>query len=357
MPKIVIEGEIGWDTTSREVKNQLKNMRGDLEVEISSVGGSIYQGIEIFNALEKYEGHITTINIGMAASMASYLMLVGDSIKAYDNATYMIHNGSTFAWGDHNKLRKTADHVEQLSALICKKYMEKTGKSEAELRTMMDDETFLYGDEMLEHGFVDEMISTDKNKDKSSALASFQASISACAADAKAHYKEDGYSGNLEEALASMPTEPLADEIVKNSNERGDDMPKAITQDDLDAVQAKHDAATATISSLNDTVASLTSKLDGATASVNELKEAAAAQVDLTQNIVAMSYEHSVDKETAIKMVGCASLGDAGILALGTKPSDGVLETADLGEDDEAASAEAEMVYAAAVAKSLSIKK
>ena len=99
---IKIDGEIGWDIKAREIKGQLEESTGDITIEISSPGGSVYQGVSIFNAIKQYnKGTVTTVITSLAASMASYIAIAGDTIKAYDNAVYMIHNASVFSWGDH----------------------------------------------------------------------------------------------------------------------------------------------------------------------------------------------------------------------------------------------------------------
>ena len=173
MNEIIINSDIGkWSISSLDVINQLKEMSGDVTVKISSNGGDVFQGIEIHNAFnEYYKGNINIVITSIAASIASYIALAGDSIKAYDNATFMIHNAWTFAAGDHNELRKTADIVEGLSSIMSKKYASKTGKSIEDINVLMDDSSFYYGDEILNNGFCDEIIATDEDSSKKEAVA------------------------------------------------------------------------------------------------------------------------------------------------------------------------------------------
>ncbi|UXC30646.1 ATP-dependent Clp protease proteolytic subunit [Aliarcobacter butzleri] len=72
------------------------------------------------------------------------MVLSGDELKVYDNATYMIHNAWTFAAGDANKLKKTAEILDGLSSIMAKKYAEKTGKTIEEIKNMMDKESYFY---------------------------------------------------------------------------------------------------------------------------------------------------------------------------------------------------------------------
>ncbi len=216
---IKIDDEIGyWGISAYQVKAQLENMSGDITVEINSPGGSVYEGIAIFNALKAYDkGNVETIIVGQAASMASYIALAGDTIKAYDNAVYMIHNASVCLCGDFNYLRKRADVLEGLSSIIKNAYISKTSKSSEDLQKMMDEETYFFGTEILDNGFVDEIIETSNTNDdsnQSKALAS--ESFKACMEHVQMNTKEDK---ELIAAINKVVTIPTAksDEIA-NSN-------------------------------------------------------------------------------------------------------------------------------------------
>ena len=192
MQTIKIDGEIGWDVTSRDFKIELDSQKGDITIEISSPGGSVYQGVEIFNAIKSYDkGDVTTVITSLAASMASYIALAGDNIKAYDNAVYMIHNASVFSWGDARALRKSASIVEGLSKMLAKEYILKTGKTAEQIAQMMDEETYLFGSEILEMGFVNEIISSEKEIDPSSATALANESVKACMSSYKDHFEKE----------------------------------------------------------------------------------------------------------------------------------------------------------------------
>lgn len=183
---LAISGVIGWEVEAQDVRDFLNDAQGeDIEVQISSPGGYVYPGLEIFNLLRNHDGKVTTHLMGLAASMASYIAMVGDYVIAEDNAVFMIHNASGYAMGDQNIMRKAADIMEGLSNLIAQQYMQKTGKSQEELKALMDDTTFLYGDEIKKAGFVDEIIKTEKVKDKIAAVALAAVSVDDCLAKMK----------------------------------------------------------------------------------------------------------------------------------------------------------------------------
>lgn len=181
MTTITISGVIGWDVEPKDIRNQLNEASGDIVVEIGSPGGFVYDGLEIFNLIRGYsKGKVTTRLMGLAASMASYIALAGQEVEAYDNAIYMIHNAMSVSVGNQNDMREMADYLERLSNLLAKKYVEKTGKSLAEIKELMDADTFMFGSEAKEMGFVDKIIETENEKDKDSAMVEAQLKIKNC---------------------------------------------------------------------------------------------------------------------------------------------------------------------------------
>ena len=179
---IQINGEIGWEITAESINNQLEKADGqDVVFEIASPGGSVFEGVEIFNAIRNYEGGTEARILGMAASMASYIPLATDKVLAEDNATFMIHNAWGIAIGDSEAMKAEAEILASINELIAREYVKKTGKKEKEILQMMSDETWMFGKEIKDEGFIDEIIvhkeeedsknkKKDKNKDKENAL-------------------------------------------------------------------------------------------------------------------------------------------------------------------------------------------
>lgn len=167
MPKIIaISGEIGWDVYPDQIREQINQAKDNepLEFQISSPGGYIYDGLEIFNLIKGYPGQTTTTAIGMAASMASYLLMAGDVKKATSNSIFMIHNARAFTGGDQNAHRKLANILEGMSKMLAQEYVSQTGKTKEEITDLMDEETYLFGNEIIEAGFVDEIIQVESEE-------------------------------------------------------------------------------------------------------------------------------------------------------------------------------------------------
>jgi ATP-dependent Clp protease, protease subunit len=179
MKKIIISGEIGWDITADNIREELNSAKGaDLDVHIASPGGYVSSGLEIFNLFRDYKKEnpnaqmLATIK-GIAASMATYLANnpAFDLIAAEDNAVFMIHNAWGCTCGDYRDMLKISQVLDGLTGIIAKAYVQKTGKTNKKIRQMMDEETWLFGDEIKEAGFVDEIISTENDEDKVESLA------------------------------------------------------------------------------------------------------------------------------------------------------------------------------------------
>jgi len=169
-----ISGEIGWDITPEDVKKQLAVAKGkDIDVHLASPGGFVFDGIEIFNALRDYKKDYPKCQMmltikGLAASMASYIAVnpAFDLVTAEDNAVLMIHNARGGAVGDYRDMNKASEIMEGITDLLGKAYANKTGKEQKEVRKLMDEESWYFGNEIMESGFVDEMVPSHEKTEK-----------------------------------------------------------------------------------------------------------------------------------------------------------------------------------------------
>lgn len=148
-----------------DVKNviaELTDEKEELKVVINSPGGDVQAGQEIYSILKDIKNPVTINVQSMAASAASMIAMAGDTVKMSPVALLMIHNASTSTAGDYRDMQHTADVLQTVNAAIVQAYIAKTGKSEDELRTMMDKETWLTANQCLEYGFADEIIKDEK---------------------------------------------------------------------------------------------------------------------------------------------------------------------------------------------------
>lgn len=181
MKQIPISGVIGWDATASDLRSALQAANGDaVELVISSPGGLVSEGLEMFNLIRNYPGQTVARLSGYAMSMASYIPLAAKRIVAEDNAIYMIHNVRGGVFGDHNDILNYGATTKGMSRLIAKAYAARTGKPLDEVEKMMDAETYFFGDEMTDHGFVDEIINTSIEKDAETARAMACVALQEC---------------------------------------------------------------------------------------------------------------------------------------------------------------------------------
>lgn len=167
---IFIYGEItkyAWEeigeVSSITFKNELDELGDDIEVinlYINSPGGSVFEGVTIHNMLKRHKAKIIVHIDGVAASIASVIAMAGDVIKMPKNAMMMIHNAWTFAWGNANELRKTADDLDRITNSSMQSYLQKAGDklNEETLKALLDAETWLSADEAYEYGLCDEVL-------------------------------------------------------------------------------------------------------------------------------------------------------------------------------------------------------
>jgi len=148
-----------------QVVDALKKMEGKrVTVRINTPGGSVNEGIPMFNAMQRHEGGVDTVVDGIAASMGSYLMLAGVNRRISRNAMVMIHNPMTIAWGNANELRHTADVLDKYRERMLPDYAAKTGKTVDELKPLLDAETWYVGQEIIDHGFAISMDDRDADE-------------------------------------------------------------------------------------------------------------------------------------------------------------------------------------------------
>lgn len=131
-----------------------------LTVRIHSAGGNAYDAITIHNRLKELPAEITVIVDGIAMSGGSLIMCAAKKVKVNPASLVMIHKCWSFVWDAMNadelrKMAKSNDAVDRAQAAI---YHAKTGMSEADLLTLMGNETYMTGREAVDKGFADELI-------------------------------------------------------------------------------------------------------------------------------------------------------------------------------------------------------
>lgn len=158
--EIDIFDEIGiWGVTVKDFATALKSVPMDREItlRINSPGGSVFDGHAIYNLLAERREKVLAKVIGLAASMASIVMLAGRKTVAAANATVMIHNPIGWASGDSKLMREYADLLDKIRGQLVAAYAKKTGKKDEDITAAMDATTWMTAQEALAWGLVDEI--------------------------------------------------------------------------------------------------------------------------------------------------------------------------------------------------------
>lgn len=168
--EIFIYDQIGGDfwsegVTAKRVIAELKQFGDeDVTLRINSPGGSVFEGMAIYNAIKQYKGKVTTQIDSLAASAASVIALAADEIVMGEGSFLMIHEAWGVGIGTADDMIATASLLEKVDGEILSIYQARTGIETEELQEMVKAETWLTADEAIEKGFADRVIETSKKK-------------------------------------------------------------------------------------------------------------------------------------------------------------------------------------------------
>lgn len=151
----------GWfgGLSAKQFSDDLKGIGAvDLiQVRLNSSGGSLVDGVAIYNSLKRHNARVEVSIDGMAASIASIIAMAGDKIEIAYNAMMMIHEPWTIAAGTSADFRKTAEVMDKTSDTLITTYQNKTGLDAGTIKLWMEEETWLNAEEAVKHGFADEI--------------------------------------------------------------------------------------------------------------------------------------------------------------------------------------------------------
>ncbi|WP_070415217.1 head maturation protease, ClpP-related [Pseudomonas lundensis] len=160
--EIFVYGEIGaWGVTANQFVQDLRAMDDGVSPVIAafnSIGGELFDGLAIHNALSRLGERCTGRIDALAASAAGVAVCGAHRVVIAANAMLMIHNPWTYAAGDAEDLRKVADALDQSLEAIIAAYKSKAPDiDEVELRRMVNAETWLTANEAVALGLADEV--------------------------------------------------------------------------------------------------------------------------------------------------------------------------------------------------------
>ncbi|HIE2325307.1 TPA: ClpP-like prohead protease/major capsid protein fusion protein [Pseudomonas aeruginosa] len=158
--EILLYDEIGaWGITAQQFARELKAL-GDLSLislRVHSPGGDVFEGTAIYNLLKHHPARVEGYVDGLAASMATVVLMSCDVIHIPENAMMMVHRPWGIQGGEADDMRRYADLLEKIEGTMVAAYMAKTGKSEEDIKALLKAETWMDGREAVEAGFADQL--------------------------------------------------------------------------------------------------------------------------------------------------------------------------------------------------------
>ena len=165
--RIIFIGEAIDDHVASTVVAQLLFLEAedpdkDICIYINSPGGSVSAGMAIYDTMKYIRPEISTIAVGMAASMGAFLLQAGTKGKRYalPNAEIMIHQPLGGTQGQAEDIRIHAEHILSIRSKLNAIIAENTGRPVEEVAKDTDRENYMSAEEALEYGLIDKVITS-----------------------------------------------------------------------------------------------------------------------------------------------------------------------------------------------------
>lgn len=169
--EIQIYGYIGkWDEVDyprfQKIFRDTLASNKQVTLRIHSGGGSVHEGLAIYDLIRSSDAQVTVIVEGMAASMASIIALAGDTIQMTENAFFMMHAVSGGCWGNKSEMQSYIEQIEGCEQRLKNIYKERTNADEATINNWLDSgqDYWLDSAKCLELSICDEVIKPTKTR-------------------------------------------------------------------------------------------------------------------------------------------------------------------------------------------------
>lgn len=159
---VYVYGDIGgwWDgIQAEEFAKEIAALDVEtLKVHLNSPGGVVFDGVAIYNALAQHKANVVATVEGIAASIASVILMAADEIQIVEGAHVMIHPPWSGVMGGAAVMRKEADILDKLEAGIIDIYEKRTGQDRQQLADWVAAETWFSAKEAQDAGFADTVV-------------------------------------------------------------------------------------------------------------------------------------------------------------------------------------------------------
>jgi ATP-dependent Clp protease, protease subunit len=177
--ELIISGQIGkdwWDNSgisAKEFRDALAQIpKGHrIKLLLNSEGGSVQDGLDMYNAIKARAADVTCHISGYAVSIASVIPLAASRVISPISSIWMIHDPWCLAQGNAEEMRATAEMLDKHGEMLAQIYSDETGKSKKAMRDAMKAETWFTGSQAVEFGLADE--TEDDTDDTRNSLKAF----------------------------------------------------------------------------------------------------------------------------------------------------------------------------------------
>ena len=143
--------------SAKDIRTALDGVTDDVVIKLNSPGGDVFQGLEIYNCLKDHASNITVEVTGEAASAATFILAGADKVIMNVGTTMMIHEASSFAWGNKSDIKKVLNALDVIDQSLVNIYVAQTDQDEEQIKSWMSEEKWFTADEAVKYGFADEV--------------------------------------------------------------------------------------------------------------------------------------------------------------------------------------------------------
>ena len=158
--EVLLYDEIGaWGISAQQFAKDLKAV-GDvsrIDLRVHSPGGDVFEGTAIYNLLKHHPARVEGYVDGLAASMATVILMACDVVYIPENGLMMIHKPWGITGGDADDMRRYVELLDKIEDTMVMAYASKTGKSAEDIKALLKEETWMTGKEAIEAGFADQL--------------------------------------------------------------------------------------------------------------------------------------------------------------------------------------------------------
>jgi len=149
-----------------------ENPNQPIYLYINSPGGSVISGLAIYDTIQHIKSEVVTVNLGLAASMASFLLCAGSRGRrfALPHSRIMIHQPMGGAQGQAEDIKVEASQIMRIRNNIVKMYSLMTGQTPEQITIDLDRDNFMSAQDALKYGLIDEIVEPSDEKLKNLSL-------------------------------------------------------------------------------------------------------------------------------------------------------------------------------------------